>query len=57
MRLEVIKAYDVLKPGKDEKVSKSLIRSTYLIDEDGVIIQAFSAVKAKENASQMLDVL
>ena len=55
--LEVIKAYDVLKPGKDEKVSKSLIRSTYLIDESGVITKAFGGVKAKENAGQMLDVL
>ena len=56
-QLQVIRAYDVLKPGKDGKESKSMIRSTYLIDEDGVIIQAFSAVKAKENAGQMLDVL
>ena len=56
-QLQVIRSYDVLKPGKDGKESKSLIRSTYLIDEDGVIIQAFSAVKAKENAGQMLDVL
>ena len=55
--LEVIKAYDVLKPGKDEKVSKSLIRSTYLIDESGVITKAFGGVKAKENAGQMLGVL
>ena len=52
--LEVIKAYDVLKPGKDGQPSKSLIRSTYLIDENGVIIQAFGVVKAKENAGQML---
>ena len=55
--LEVIKAYDVLKPGKDGKPSKSLIRSTYLIDEEGVIVKAFGGVKAKENAQQMLDVL
>ena len=55
--LEVIRSYDVLKPGKDGKESKSLIRSTYLIDEDSVIIQAFSAVKAKENAAQMLEEL
>lgn len=55
--LEVIKAYDVLKPGKDGKVSKSLIRSTYLIDESGVITKAFGGVKAKENAEQMLGVL
>ncbi len=56
-QLEVIKVYDVLKPGKDGQLLKSLIRSTYLIDEEGVIVKAFSAVKAKENASQMLEML
>lgn len=55
--LEVITAYDVLKPGKDGKPTKSLIRSTYLIDEDGVIIQAVGGVKPKENAEQMLELL
>ncbi len=55
--LEVISAYDVLKPGKDGKPTKSLIRSTYLIDEDGVIIKAFGSVKASENAAQMLSTL
>ena len=55
--LEVITSYDVLKPSKDGKPSKSLIRSTYLIDEEGVIIKAFGAVKAKENADQMLEAL
>ncbi len=55
--LEVITAYDVLKPGKDGKPTKSLIRSTYLIDENGVIIQAFGGVKPKENADQMLEEL
>lgn len=55
--LEVISAYDVLKPGKDGKPTKSLIRSTYLIDEDGIIIKAFGAVKPKDNADQMLEVL
>ena len=55
--LEVITAYDVLKLGKDGKPTKSLIRSTYLIDEDGVIIQAIGGVKPKENADQMLDLL
>lgn len=55
--LEVITAYDVRKPGKDGKPTKSLIRSTYLIDEDGVIIKAFGGVKAKENADQMLEAL
>lgn len=55
--LEVITAYDVLKPGKDGKPTKSLIRSTYLIDEDGMIAQAIGSVKPKENADQMLEML
>ena len=55
--LEVITAYDVRKPGKDGRPTKSLIRSTYLIDEDGVIVKAFGSVKAKENADQMLQAL
>ncbi len=55
--LQVITAYDVLKPPKDDKPSKSVSRSTYLIDEDGVIVKAFGAVKAKENPAQMLEAL
>ena len=55
--LQVITAYDVLKPPKDDKPSKSVSRSTYLIDEDGIIVKAFGAVKAKENPMQMLEVL
>ena len=55
--LEVITAYDVRKIGKDGKPTKSLIRSTYLIDENGLIITAFGGVKAKDNAAQMLDAL
>ena len=55
--LEVITAYDVLKPGKDGKPTRSLIRSTYLIDEEGVIVKAFGGVKPKENAEQMLNEL
>ena len=55
--LKVITAYDVLKPGKDGKPTKSLVRSTYLIDENGVILKAFGSVKPKENADQMLEEL
>ena len=55
--LKVITAYDVLKPGKDGKPTKSLIRSTYLIDEDGIIIKAFDSVKPEDNANQMLEAL
>ena len=55
--LAVIGAYDVLKPGKDGKPTKSLIRTTYLIDENGVITKAFGSVKPSENAAQMLKTL
>lgn len=55
--LEVIAAYDVLKPGRDGKPGAGPIRSTYLIDEDGVIIKACGGVKPKENAGQMLEAL
>ncbi|MBR1711047.1 MAG: peroxiredoxin [Clostridia bacterium] len=52
--LEVITAYDVLKPAKEGAKSRGVSRSTYLIDENGIISKAFSGVKAKENAAQML---
>ena len=55
--LSTITAYDVLRTGKDGKPTKGLIRSTYLIDEEGVIIKAFGGVKPKENAAQMLEEL
>ena len=34
-----------------------VVRTTYLIDEGGVIILAFDKVKAAENPSQMLGAL
>jgi len=55
--LEVIDAYDVRKMGKDGTPTKSLIRSTYLIDEEGVIVKAFGGVKAKEDPDRMLGLL
>ena len=55
--LDVIRAYDVLKPGKDGKPTKSLIRTTYLIDEGGMIVKAFGGVKPSDNAAQMLGTL
>ncbi len=55
---EVIQAYDVWKEKKNYgKVSMGVVRSTYLIDEHGVIVKAFDKVKATENAAQMLDAL
>ena len=55
--LEVITTYDVRRRDKDGNLTQRLIRSTYLIDEEGVIAKAFGAVKAKDNADQMLDAL
>ncbi len=52
---EVIQAYDVWKEKKNYgKVSMGVVRTTYLIDENGVIIRAFDKFKAAENPAQML---
>lgn len=52
---KVIEAYDVWKEKKNYgKVSMGVVRTTYLIDEEGVIIRAFDKVKAAENPQQML---
>lgn len=56
--LEVIKAYDVWKEKKNyEKVSMGVVRTTYLIDESGIIVKAMDKVKAADNPQEMLDVL
>lgn len=39
------------------KVTMGVIRTTYLIDENGVIVKALSAVKAAENPAQMLGMI
>ena len=53
---EVLQAYDVWKERKlYGKVSMGVIRSTYLIDEDGIIIKARGRVKAADNPTQMLN--
>ena len=52
---KAIEAYDVWKEKKNYgKVSMGVVRSTYLIDEDGVIIKAFGNVKTADNPTQML---
>ena len=54
----VIEAYDVWKEKKlYGKVSYGVVRTTYLIDEDGVIERAFDKVKAADNPAQMLEIL
>ena len=56
--LSVIKAYDVWKEKKNYgKVTMGVVRTTYLIDEDGVIIKAMDKVKAADNPQEMLDEL
>ena len=51
----VIQAYDVWKEKKlYGKVSFGVVRTTYLIDEDGIIVKAFGKVKAAGNRAHML---
>ena len=54
----VIEAYDVWKEKKTcGKVSMGVVRTTYLIDEDGVIIMANDKVKAADDPEKMLGML
>lgn len=54
--LSAIQAYDVWKEKKTAgKVSMGIVRTTYLIDEDGVIVKAYGKVKAADNPQQMLE--
>ena len=56
--LKAIQAYDVWKEKKNYgKVSMGVVRTTYLIDEAGIIVKAFDKVKAAENPGQMLEAL
>lgn len=56
--LDTIKAYDVWKEKKNYgKTYMGILRTTYLIDEDGVIIKAMDKVKASDNPQQMLEFL
>jgi Peroxiredoxin len=54
----VLQAYDVWKEKMNYgKVTLGVVRTTYLIDETGVITRAFDKVKAAENPAQMLKIL
>ena len=56
--LEVIQAYDVWHEKKMAgRTYMGIVRTTYLIDENGIIIQASDKVKAADNPQQMLDIL
>ncbi|MBQ2658925.1 MAG: thioredoxin-dependent thiol peroxidase [Erysipelotrichaceae bacterium] len=52
---KVIQAYDVWKEKTlYGKKHMSVVRTTYLIDENGMIVKAFGNVKAAENPGDML---
>ena len=56
--LTAIKSYDVWKEKKlYGNVSMGVVRTTYLIDEDGIVIKAMDKVKAADNPQEMLEVL
>ena len=56
--LKVIQAYDVWKEKTNYgKTTMGVVRTTYLIDEAGIIVKAFDKVKAAENPGQMLEIL
>ena len=56
--LQTIQAYDVWKEKKlYGKTSMGIVRTTYLIDENGVIIKAMDKEKAAENPEEMLGLL
>ena len=56
--LTVIQAYDVWKEKNNYgKATMGVVRTTYLIDENGMIVKAFTKVKAAENPQQMLNEL
>ncbi|MEG0365293.1 MAG: thioredoxin-dependent thiol peroxidase [Coprobacillus sp.] len=56
--LEIIKAYDVWKEKSlYGKIFMGIERTTYLINEEGIIEKAFSKVKAVSNPTDMLNEL
>jgi peroxiredoxin Q/BCP len=56
--LVAIKAYDVWKEKRSRgKVTMGVVRTTYLIDEEGIIIHAAEKVRAASNPQDTLDLL
>ena len=54
----VIEAYDVWKvKNMYGKKTMGIVRTTYLIDENGIITKAFDKVKAADNPAQMLEII
>ena len=56
--LEAIKAYDVWQEKKlYGKVSMGVVRTTYIINEDGIIEKVYNKVKTEKNAGEILEYL
>jgi peroxiredoxin Q/BCP len=56
--LTAIRAYDVWKEKMNYgKATMGVVRTTYLIDENGTIVRAFGKVNAAENPARMLEAL
>ena len=56
--LSAIQAYDVWKEKKNYgRTYMGIVRTTYLIDEEGIITRAHEKVKAADNPAQMLEEL
>ena len=56
--LQAIQAYDVWKEKKNYgKVSMGVVRSTYIIDENGIIEKVMLKVKPDTNAAEILEYL
>ncbi|MBE6856448.1 MAG: thioredoxin-dependent thiol peroxidase [Ruminococcus sp.] len=57
-QLEAIQAYDVWQEKKlYGKVSMGVVRTAYVIDENGIVIKAMPKVKPDSNASEILEFL
>jgi peroxiredoxin Q/BCP len=55
---EVLQKYEVWKEkNMYGRKTMGVVRSTYLIDENGIIVKAMEKVKAAENPQQMLEAL
>jgi peroxiredoxin Q/BCP len=55
---KIIEAYDVWKEkNMYGKKTMGVVRATYLIDENGIIIKAFSKVNAAKNPTDMLETI
>ena len=56
--LEAIKAYDVWQEKKlYGKISMGVVRTTYIIDENGIIEKVYNKVKTDKNAGEILEYL